>query len=64
MSTRFLTIQEAQNELGVGRSTIYNLFAAGKLQSVKVGRNRRITRDSFNEFLEELFQQIEPPSQG
>lgn len=59
MSLELISIQDVQTELTVGRSTVYNLLAAGKLKSVKVGKYRRITRDSFNDYLEELYKQIE-----
>jgi len=57
-----MSIQKVQTELDVGRSTVYNLIHAGKLQSVKLGKYRRITRTSFNEYLEELYEQIDPHS--
>ena len=54
-----MSIASVQHELDIGRSTVYNLIHAGKLASVKVGKYRRITRSSFNAYLEEIFEQVE-----
>lgn len=37
-----LTVVEAARLLGVGRSTAYELLASGELESVHIGRSRRI----------------------
>jgi excisionase family DNA binding protein len=34
-------LKEAMSELGVSRSTIYNLLKAGKIKSAKINRLRR-----------------------
>lgn len=36
------TPQAAAKELGVGKTTIYALFATGELPSVKIGSARRV----------------------
>lgn len=53
-----MSIQSVQDELSVGRTTVYNLINDGKLESIKVGKYRRVTRSSFNAYLEELFEQV------
>jgi excisionase family DNA binding protein len=40
--------------LCVGRSTIYDLFRAGQLRSVKIGRRRLIQREALEELLSSL----------
>lgn len=63
MSTQrhqLLTISEAQSELRCSRSQIYNLLHEGRLTSVKLRRNRLITRASLNQLIEELFEQVDP----
>lgn len=42
---------EAGEKLGVGRSTVYELIASGELESVKVGRCRRIPADALEAFV-------------
>ena len=39
-----LTVKEAAAFLRLSRSTIYNLMDSGELQSVKLGKSRRIPR--------------------
>ena len=46
-----LTIPEAAARLSVGRSTIYLLLAQGAIESVHIGRLRRIPVDCLNEFV-------------
>jgi len=46
-----LTPTEAAETLGVGRSTLYQLLASGRLRSVRIGTCRRISRDAIHEFL-------------
>jgi excisionase family DNA binding protein len=53
-----ISIERVGEELGVGRSTLYELFQAGKLSSVKVGRRRLVRRDDLLRFVCEL------PTQG
>jgi excisionase family DNA binding protein len=45
---------DAARLLGVGRSTVYELLADGKLPSVKIGRARRITRAAIDDFVRAL----------
>lgn len=37
-----LTIRETADALGLGRSTVYELIAAGELEVVRIGRSARI----------------------
>lgn len=39
---RNLSIREACEAIGVSRRTIYNLIAAGKLGTIKVGKRRLV----------------------
>ena len=56
MSQELMSIDDVQRELNVGRTTVYNLLDQGKLKSVKIGRYRRITKESFDAYVEELFE--------
>ena len=40
-------VTEAATALGLGRSTIWVLIAAGRLQTVKIGRRTLVTRASI-----------------
>ena len=48
---RLLTIKEAGEILGVGRSTVYKLIEDGRLRSVKIGAARRIWDQDIKRFL-------------
>jgi excisionase family DNA binding protein len=49
-----LSILEAAAVLGVGRSTIYNLIAAGRLTAVSIGDRRLVPVTSLQAFQAEL----------
>lgn len=40
--------------LGVGRTYMFHLLATGEVDSFKIGRRRRITRDALDGYLERL----------
>ena len=46
-----LTIPQAANRLGVGRSTVYVLTATGELELVHIGRCARIPAASVEDFV-------------
>lgn len=48
-SARLLSVLEAACELGISRSLVYELLAAGSLRSVKIGRRRLIPREAIEE---------------
>ncbi|MDQ0812057.1 MULTISPECIES: helix-turn-helix domain-containing protein [Streptomyces] len=48
------TPEEAAEVLSFGRSTVYELMAAGQLKFVKRGRSRRIKRSHLEEFVNTL----------
>ncbi|WP_380169519.1 helix-turn-helix domain-containing protein [Jannaschia sp. R86511] len=49
-----LTIEEAAERLGVGRSTMYGLVLDGEVESVHIGRLRRIPHDALIAYLDQL----------
>jgi excisionase family DNA binding protein len=55
-----VTIQEAAVALGLGRSTVYELVAGGELESVTVGRARRIPVRELEEFVTRLEEKSRP----
>jgi excisionase family DNA binding protein len=48
------TLKETAVALRVGRSKLYELMAAGKLRSVKIGGSRRIPATALAEFVAAL----------
>jgi len=46
-----LTVEEAARRLGVGRTTMYSLVASGQVQSVRIGRLRRIPTEALAAYL-------------
>jgi excisionase family DNA binding protein len=49
-----LTVEEAAATIGVGRSLMYELIATGDIQTVRVGRLRRISPDAPREYIAQL----------
>ncbi|MDN5914645.1 MAG: helix-turn-helix domain-containing protein [Pseudonocardia sp.] len=49
-----LTIEEAAECLGVGRTLMYALVTAGEVESVRIGRLRRIPTDALDRYVSEL----------
>jgi excisionase family DNA binding protein len=47
-----LTPEEAAEAIGVGRTTIYELLAGGKIASIRVGRRRVVPVRSIEAFLD------------
>lgn len=50
--------QEAAELLGVGRSQMFELIARGDVESVKIGRLRKIPRDALTSYVERLRAEI------
>lgn len=46
--------EEAAEMLGIGRSKMFELMAAGQVASVRIGRSRRITRQELERFVAAL----------
>jgi excisionase family DNA binding protein len=49
-----LTVKQAADLLGMGRSTVYELIDAGELRSVKRGASRRIPLKAIHEYIDRL----------
>jgi excisionase family DNA binding protein len=49
-----VTPEEAARRLSVGRTTIYELMSRGELQSVNIGRCRRVPVSSLSSFVSKL----------
>jgi excisionase family DNA binding protein len=49
-----VTPEEAARRLSVGRTTIYELMSTGELESVNIGRCRRVPVSSLSSFVRRL----------
>ena len=47
-----LTVSEAARQLGIGRSLLYELLAEGQVESIHVGRLRRIPIDALAAYID------------
>jgi excisionase family DNA binding protein len=48
-----LTVAEAAHRLGIGRSLLYELLADGQVESIHVGRLRRIPTDALATYIDQ-----------
>ena len=51
-SSLLLTVPEVCMALNLGRSHVYSLIQRGDLESIRLGRSRRIPRSSLEAFVE------------
>jgi excisionase family DNA binding protein len=49
-----LTVEQAAERLGVGRTVMYALVSSGAVESVRIGRLRRVPADALVTFLDQL----------
>lgn len=52
-----VTVEEAARRLSIGRTATYLLVLKGELQSVKIGRTRRVVVASLNDYIRRLLEQ-------
>ena len=50
--TLLLTPEEAARRLSIARSSLYELVLTGEIESLKIGRSRRIPIDALTAFIE------------
>ncbi len=56
MEKLLLTAQEAGQLLGISRAKIYTLIMSAEIESVTIGKSRRIPRDAVSAYVEHLRQ--------
>jgi excisionase family DNA binding protein len=54
LERRLLRVPEVMALLGLSRWQVYNLIRSGELESVKVGRSRRVPVVALDEFVAQL----------
>ena len=63
MQKLLFTVPEVARQLGLGRSLVYQLVMRGEIDSIKVGRARRVPAEALERFSEEkLADQTNPES--
>jgi len=55
-----LTIEEAAQRLGIGRTTMYALIKTGQIRTVTIGRLRRIPTFCLDEYVRNLLAEPAP----
>jgi excisionase family DNA binding protein len=53
-SPQLLTPERAAERLDLGRTKVYELIATGELESVKIGRARRVPADAIATYIKRL----------
>lgn len=48
---RLLSVREAADYLGVGRTALYGLLASGEVRSMRVGRRRLVPAAAIDEYI-------------
>lgn len=51
---RLLGVPESATYLGIGRSTLYELFEAGEIHSVSIGGRRLVPIEELDRYVESL----------
>jgi excisionase family DNA binding protein len=57
MQRVLLTVEEVAEALQVGRCTVYDLLRTGQLESIKIGRLRRVRPEALAAFTERMAQE-------
>jgi len=57
-----LTVEEAARRLNIGRTTMYSLVSAGTIESVTIGRLRRVPVECLDNFVAALRSSSQPES--
>jgi excisionase family DNA binding protein len=48
------SVEEAASLLGIGRTFMFSLLATGEIDSLKIGRRRKIPRDAIESYIDRL----------
>ena len=59
-----LTVEEAAQRLRIGRTLMYALIAAGDVESVRIGRLRRVPTDALDDYVLRLRGLIQDEATG
>jgi excisionase family DNA binding protein len=56
-----LTVEDAADRLGIGRSLMYELISGGQVASIRVGRLRRVPQESLTDYVRAMRSKARPP---
>jgi len=56
-----MTTEQAQQKLRIGRTSFFGLLKSGQIDSIKIGKNRRVLRSSVDDFVERLMEEQTDP---
>ena len=51
---QMLTVEQAAEALGIGRTTMFALIKAGEIETVRIGRLRRVPADQIDAYTARL----------
>ena len=54
MARAMLTVEQAAETLGIGRTTMFALIKRGDIESVRIGRLRRVPADAIDTYTQRL----------
>ena len=55
MSKEFLTVERIANELGLSEETVLRWIRKKELKAYRLGKTYRITREDYQEFLDQRY---------
>jgi excisionase family DNA binding protein len=54
---RLYSAEEAAEFLGIGRTFMFRLLATGQVESFKIGKKRKITREALDAYVQRLIRE-------
>jgi excisionase family DNA binding protein len=60
LQAKLLPVEAVMAQLGVGRSTVYELLGSNQLRSVKIRRRRLVPQAAVDELIANLIAKTEP----
>jgi excisionase family DNA binding protein len=58
-SRLLLTPEEAARQLSLSRTVVYELLLAREIESIKIGRSRRIPHEALTTFIERMRRELD-----
>lgn len=58
VNAKLITVQDAADVLSVSRWTVYRLIWDNVVQSVQIGRSRRIVKESLDAYISALIEEV------
>lgn len=58
VNAKLITVQDAADVMSVSRWTVYRLIWDNVVQSVQIGRSRRIVKESLDAYISALIEEV------